>query len=182
VRLPGGLPCTLRMQGAAAVLAQPLVGFFCSQECPGGLASRAYDLGQHWRAQSQSVVSGFHSPVEQQVYDLLLKSPVPICQVLARGLPRRLPPEIQRPLAEQRLLLASPFPEDMDRVTRETAAIRNQVVAELAQQLVVAYAHPESRTEALCHELARTGKPCFTLDDPRTGNLQALGFKPLAGV
>jgi|GEM_PF-2537507 len=162
------------------ILHRPLFALFCSVRCPGRLVLKAYDLAQKWRAEGQPVISGFHSPVEKEVLKMLLRSTVPVCVVLARGLPTRIPTEYRRPLDEGRLLLLSPFDARTKRATQTSAAHRNRVVASLAERIFVAYAAPGSKTEAFCRELAGTGNPCLTFDDPKTDNLKRVGFIPLA--
>ena len=162
--------------GNVKLLEQPLTAFFCSVRCPGNLVLKAYDLAQRWRAENQPIIGGFHSPVEKEVLKIMLRSTVPVCVVLARKLPRRIPTEFRRPLDEGRLLLVSPFDAKTRRATQETAAYRNQVVAALADKVFVAYAAPGSKTEAFCREITGTGKTCITFDDPKTANLKAAGF------
>lgn len=164
--------------GDQSLLSRAFTAFFCSVRCPGNLILKAYDLGQKWRAEGHPVIGGFHSPVEKEVLKIMLRSTVPVCIVLARGLPKRIPTEFRRPLDEDRLLLLSPFDAKTRRATQETAAERNQVVATLADKVFVAYAAPGSKTEAFCREIAGTGKTCLTFDDPKTANLREIGFRP----
>jgi predicted Rossmann fold nucleotide-binding protein DprA/Smf involved in DNA uptake len=175
MRESGGMPL-LRSLGNRELLHRKWISFFCSIRCPGHLLWKAYDLAQRWRAENQPVIGGFHSPVEKEVLNIMLRSTVPVCIVLARSLPKRIPKEFCRPLDEDRLLLVSPFDEKTRRATQETAAYRNQVVAALADKVFLAYAAPGSKTEAFCREVVGTGKPCMTFDDPKTVNLKAAGF------
>ena len=170
---------TLPAPGSANVARPSRVAFFCSVRCPGNLVLKAYDLAQRWRAENQAVIGGFHSPVEKEVLKIMLRSTVPVCIVLARCLPKRIPAEYRRPLDEGRLLLLSPFDANTKRVTQETAARRNDLVASLAERVFVAYAAPGSKTEAFCRDLACTGKPCLTFDDHKTSNLRDVGFRPV---
>ncbi len=169
---------TLHSLGNNRLLAERWLAFFCSVRCPGNLILKAYDLAQSWRAQGQGIISGFHSPVEKEVLKIMLRSTVPVCIVLARSLPGHVPAEYRRPLNEGRLLLLSPFDAKTKRATRETAAIRNRVVASLAETIFVAYAAPGSKTEEFSRALAATGKPCLTFDDPKTAHLLKIGFLP----
>lgn len=167
---------TLHHVGNKEILKMPLTAFFCSVRCPGTLLDKAYDLAQKWRAESQALIGGFHSPIEKEVYEIMRRSGVPVCIVLARCMPKRIPEEYRRPLAEDRLLLLSPFDESTGRATVDTAEKRNHVVASLAQCIFVAYAAPGSKTEAFCRAVVSTGKPCLTFDDPGTANLREMGF------
>ena len=187
VQLPGMDGSTARMlatragsslhgMGDRQLLDNTWTAFFCSVRCPGNLILKAYDLAQKWRAENQPVIGGFHSPVEREVLRILLRSTVPVSIVLARSLPKRIPPDFHRPLEEGRLLLLSPFDAKTKRATQETAARRNEVVAALAGRIVVAYAASGGKTDAFCRAVVGTGKTCLTFDDPRTANLQAVGF------
>lgn len=171
--------------GNVEILKQPLTAFFCSVRCPGNLILKAYDLAQKWRAEGQPVIGGFHSPVEKEVLKIMLRSQTPVCIVLARSLPKRIPTEFRRPLDGGRLLLLSPFDAKTKRATVETAEKRNRVVASLAERVFVAYAAPGSKTEAFCQEIVGMGNPsaglriktCLTFDDPKTANLREIGFR-----
>ena len=179
--VPGGLFHI----GNTALLEQPLTAFFCSVRCPGNLILKAYDLAQKWRAENQPVIGGFHSPVEREVLRILLRSSVPVCIVLARSLPKRVPPEFRRPLDEGRLLLLSPFDARTKRATQETGVRRNQLVAALADKVFVAYAAPGSKTETFCRAISKWTKPCFTFQSQYTENLVNMGFSaidPKAGA
>lgn len=169
-------PDRLQHLGNAELLKTSWTAFFCSVRCPGNLILKAYDLAQKWRVENQPVIGGFHSPVEREVLRIVLRSTIPVCIVLARCLPKRIPPEFRRPLDEGRLILLSPFDAKIKRATQETAARRNEVVATLADRIVVAYAASGSKTETLCREIVGTGKPCLTFDDPKNANLKAAGF------
>lgn len=169
-------PASLYHVGNTAILERPLTAFFCSVRCPGNLLDRTFDLAQKWRAESRAVIGGFHSPVEKEVLSIMLRSTVPACIVLARSLPKRIPAEFRRPLADGRLLLLSPFGSATDRATVETAEKRNHIAASLAERVFVAYAAPGSKTEAFCRSIAGSGKACLTFDDPRTANLREMGF------
>lgn len=91
----------------------------------------------------------------------------------------RLPPEWKGPLAEGRLLLLSPFAEQDRRVTAELARERNALVAAIADELLIAHAEIDSKTEAFARTVATWGKPLLTLADDSNANLLALGATPL---
>lgn len=152
------------------------IAFYCSVRCPGNLILKSYDLARRWQAEGQPIISGFHSPVEKEVLRIMLRSQAQVCIVLARGLPKRIPAEFRKPLEDGRLLLVSPFDAKTKRASQATAVRRNQVAADLASRIFVAYAATGSKTEALCQGLAATGKPCLTFDDPKTANLKSAGF------
>ncbi len=120
--------------------------------------------------------------MEQECLRILLKSPHPVILCPARGLPRRVPPEWRRPLAEERLLLVTGFGNGTRRATVQTAVQRNRLVAALADNVFVAHAAPGSRSEDLCREVIRRQKPLYTLADARNENLFALGARDIKNL
>ncbi|MBX7255943.1 MAG: DNA-processing protein DprA [Candidatus Hydrogenedentes bacterium] len=168
----------LRGLGDQRILGSTWTAFFSSVRCPGNLILSAYDLAQRWRLENRPVVSGFHSPVEREVLNIMLRSQTPVCIVLARSIPTRVPKELRDAIDGGRLLVLSPFGATTKRATQETASRRNEVVAAIADRIVVVYAASGSKTEAFCRQLAGSGKTCLTFDDPKTENLKAAGFDP----
>lgn len=155
--------------------------FFCSVRCPGGIILKSYDLTQKWRAEGRPVIGGFHAPVEKEVLKIMLRSTAPICVVLARGLPKRVPPEFRKPIDTGRMILASPFDGRTKRATTESAMKRNLAIANLAEKIFVAYAAPGSKTETLCRAISQLKKPCFTFRHEANQNLISMGFTALGG-
>jgi predicted Rossmann fold nucleotide-binding protein DprA/Smf involved in DNA uptake len=171
-------PAQIFALGDLDILQTKPLALFCSRKCPGNLILQTYDLAQHWRDQGVTVIGGFHSPMERECLNILLRSPHPVIICPARGLPRRIEPEFKRPLAEDRLLLLSAFPDSIKRATEETAHQRNRVVAALADKIFIAYAEPNSKTELFCREIVAWDRPLFTLASDANQNLIALGAKP----
>jgi predicted Rossmann fold nucleotide-binding protein DprA/Smf involved in DNA uptake len=78
---------------------------------------------------------------------------------------------------QQRLLntrLLSPFAEKDKRVTTELASERNRFVAAISHEVLISYAAPGSKTEALALSLLAAGKRLCTFDD-RPGSLLDAG-------
>ena len=89
---------------------EPLLALFCSTKAPASILLQVHDLAQQWRTGGVTVISGFHSPVEQECLAVLLRGPAPIIVCPARSLSRmRLKREYREPMAAGRLLLMSPF-------------------------------------------------------------------------
>ena len=127
-----------------------------------------------------TVIGGFHSPMERECLDVLLRGTAPVVLCPARGMAKmRLRPEFRAPLANGRLLLLSPFNDKQRRATQETARARNRFVAALADAVFVAYAAPNSKTETFCREVLAWGKPLLTFQSSEDSTLVALGAKPL---
>ena len=143
---PDGPP-QLTALGNLELLSRPTTALFCSTRCPGKLILRTYDQAAQWRDAGHCVVSGFHSPVEKECLRILLRGEPPIIICPARGLPKRIPPDWKKPLADGRLLILSIFPQNESRITADLAARRNELVAALADEVFVAHATPGGRLE-----------------------------------
>ena len=168
--------------GNLDLLALPAVALFCSARCPGQLILEAYDLAQRFREEGVPVISGFHSPMEQECLRILLRAPQSVIWCLARGLFRRIPVkpvDCRTAVAAGRLVIVSPFPDKLRQPTTQTALIRNRLVADLAAVVVVAHAAPGSKSAALCRELLAAGKPLYTFDVPAHAALLQAGARPI---
>ncbi len=173
------LPPGTILLGNAALLDHPLLALFCSVKCPGDLILQTYDLARALRDAGIAVISGFHTPMERECLDLLLRGSQPVVVCPARGIGgMRVPTPWKTPIAEGRLLVASPFPLDQRRTTIDLAYRRNAFVADLATDVLVTYAHPNGATARLATELVATGKPLRTLDHLANTALLALGATP----
>ncbi len=162
--------------GNLAILENPLLAFFCSNKCPGDVILRTYDLARAWRAAGVTVISGFHSPLEKDCLEILLRGDQLIVICPARGIKNmRIPATWREPLADGRLLILSPFTTRQRRVDAELAERRNRFVTALTNDILVAHAAPESRTERFCAELIAEGKIPCTLDLAANQRLLQLG-------
>ncbi len=154
-RLNSAAPATLTALGNLDLLAQPKTALFCSARCPGSAILAAYDHSAVWRDSGRCIISGFHSPVEQECLCILLRGKQPIIICPARALPKRIPPEWRQPLAEGRLLILSAFPDTQNRVTAALAHRRNEIVAALADEAYFAHITPGGNTDLLAKLVAK---------------------------
>ena len=175
----------LQMLGERGILGRWKVGLLSSVKSPGSIVVATYDLCQRLRVEGVTVVSGFHSPMEQECMRILLRSPHPHVWCLARGMMQRLPDTLvdcQRAVDEGRLLLVSPFGASVKRITREQARVRNELVAELSDVVIIPYASPGSSVERLSRVLLEAGKPLFTVQDGANEALLEAGARPLEAL
>ncbi|MGH2562528.1 MAG: hypothetical protein ACRDJH_26000, partial [Thermomicrobiales bacterium] len=174
------LPPTTVHLGNLTILESPLLALFCSTKCPGRLIIQTSDLARALRDVGIAVVSGFHTPMERECLDLLLRGSQPVVLCPARGIQQmRVPPAWKAPLAAGRLLVLSPFDPKHHRPTRDLAAARNAFAASLAARVLIAHAAPGGQTEQFARALIAQGKPVLTFDDPHNANLLALGALPI---
>lgn len=164
---------TLRILGNAAdalgddqLLGWRKLALICSQKCPGAVILKIYDFARLVRGSGVAIVSGFHSPTEKDCLSILLRGPGPITIVQGHRLSTsRLPMKWQQAIDAGRLLLLSPFSDKYKRVTAELAAARNRFVAAISDEVLIPYAAPGSKTEALALDLLNSGKHVYTFSD-----------------
>ncbi|MCX8071704.1 MAG: hypothetical protein N3C12_04560, partial [Candidatus Binatia bacterium] len=109
--------------GETALLAEPLLGLVASRECPGHVLIETLERVPEWVEAGRVLVSGFHSPLEQQVLRSVLRRKGRVVKVLARGLggesgDYRPTAEEREPLAEGRMLILTACPPKVRRTTR----------------------------------------------------------------
>jgi len=162
--------------GDEALLGRRKLGLICSQKCPGDVILKTYDFARLVRDSGIAVVSGFHSAIEKDCLPILLRGPDPIIIVRAHRLSvTRLPREWQKAIDGGRLLLLSPFREKDKRVTAQLAAERNRFVAAISHEVLIPYAAPGSKTEALFRELTASGKRVYTFEGPANTTMVSAG-------
>jgi predicted Rossmann fold nucleotide-binding protein DprA/Smf involved in DNA uptake len=123
--------------------------FLCSRKIPASIVLKCYDWAIEQREQNHCIISGFHSQIEKDVLHYLLKGNQPIIVALARGLKKKIEPEFIKPLEKDRLLIITPFPKTVTRVTEQTAQIRNQMMIELADSITVGFLSKGGNLEKL---------------------------------
>ncbi len=122
------------------------------------------------------VIGGFQSPMERECLTLLLRGSGPVIVCPARDIyGMRIPREWRGPLAEGRLLLLAPSDEGRRRATTARAMARNLLVAALAAEVLIPYAAPGGKTEALTRTVVAWGKKLATVESDDNANLTAIG-------
>jgi predicted Rossmann fold nucleotide-binding protein DprA/Smf involved in DNA uptake len=169
-RLGEGTPAELTVLGNLDALDLPKTALFCSARSPGHIILAAYDQAARWRDDGRCVISGFHSPVEEECLRILLRARQPVILCLARGLEgMRLPAEWKKPLADNRFLVVSQFSPAARRVTKSLATDRNRLVAALADEVVFAHIAPGGYVDQLKQLVMRWGIPYKRLRDENRG-------------
>ncbi len=91
------------------------------------------------REKGACVISGFHSPLEKDVFDILIKGKQPLIIALAKSLPKKLSETLEEVINQKRLVVISPFGDNIKRSSAKTAQIRNQLMIELAEEITIGY-------------------------------------------
>ncbi len=176
--LTDNAPETITAIGNIDILQIRSLAIFSSKKCPGSLIIKTYDFMKKLRGSDITVISGFHSPMESECLNILLRGRQSVIICPARSIEgMRIKSEYKNPLEEGRLLFLSPFNEKQNRISSERADKRNQFVAAISDELLVPYAEPDSKTEALCKKWIEQGKTVKTFDSEYTKNLFELGAK-----
>lgn len=156
------VPPGVSMLGDEAIWSLPKTAFLCSRKVPASQVLKCYDWAIAMREAGQCVMLGAHSQLEKDVLHYLLKGTQPIVVVLARGMKRKLEPELIKEMGKGRLLVVAPFMESVKRVTQDTAMARNLYMLEHAERVVVGHAAQGGALAALLCA-ARTTKPLLFL-------------------
>lgn len=144
--------------GNADLLHRHKTAFLCSRKISASAVLKCYDWAIAQREKGNCVISGFHSQLEKDVLHYLLKGTQPIIIAQARGMKQKIEPQFQKPFDEGRLLIVTPFTKEVKRVTEETAAIRNKLMMELADEVILGHIAPGGKLQKLVNELSEVKK------------------------
>ncbi len=124
------------LSGNKDLLDRPLVAFFASRTSP----PEALDLARHWAYEiaktDKVVISGFHSPIERTVLNILLSDGCSVIVTLGRSQYRKIPVYLQTAYNEERVLFIS-F-RNYSRHSSFNSQLRNWLTANLANEIVFA--------------------------------------------
>lgn len=161
--------------GNKELIQHPKTAFLCSRKVPASIVLKSYDWAREMCRMQRCVVSGNHSQIEKDVFHFLLKGKQPLILALARGLKQKIEPKLQEALSNNRLLIVSPFADKIKRISEETANKRNAMMAEMADELFVAYAHPGGNVEQVVLRELKNKKKVVVFDVAENDKLLQLG-------
>lgn len=172
---------TLIGVGRREILRQKCLGLICSVQCPGAVVIKTYDAIRQLRDAGIVVAGGFHSPMERECLEFLLrgKQPVVICPArhVSSG---RLPSKWRSALNADRLVIVSPFANEARRTTKALAVKRNEFVAALAAAVLIPHASPGGNAAGAVQRIHEQGQPLFTFRDEGNAWLLAAGTSEFA--
>lgn len=113
--------------------------------------------------------------MEKECLRILLMGTQPVIVCPARGIWKRIPPELRRHVELERLLIVSNFSENIRRMTAETAVARNQFIGVLADRIFVSFAHAGGKMEKVCRQWVEQRKTVLTFDSRYNANLISMG-------
>lgn len=141
--------------GNTSLLKNDLTGFLCSRKCPASKILEAHETCKAWASDpTKTVISGFHSPVEQECLRLLLQGQANIIYFPAREIEHlRIRKEWRPALKENRMLIITLESFKNRRMSRTETELRNNLIAELAKSVYIPYAAKDGQLERLSFEV-----------------------------
>lgn len=123
--------------GNISLLEHRKIGFFAS----GIIASLSVLPTLDWateiaKQENVAIVSGFHSKIEREVLDILLKGRCGIICVLARPIYKVIPDKYRGACAQERVLFVSNNTAKSTMTSRHLCHQRNEYIATLSDELV----------------------------------------------
>lgn len=123
--------------GNTSLLDRRKIGYFAS----GTIAALSVLPTLDWAAEvakreDVAIVSGFHSKMEREVLDFLLRGKCGIICVLARSIYKKIPDKYREAYNAGRVLFIAPFETSATRTSRHLCQQRNEYVASISAELV----------------------------------------------
>jgi len=151
------------LSGNRDLLDRHLVAFFASRQATPHDAQLARQWAESICETDNVVISGFHSPIEKEVLDILLQHRHPVVIILGRGLYKKVPPHLHVAFDESRLLFVSI--REYSRHSWKSAEIRNWNVAIMADEVYFTQFDDTSTLSTLHFTIDRYGNtPAYILE------------------
>lgn len=146
--------------GNISLLNYSKIGYFAS----GTIASLSVLPTLDWASEAAkrddvAIVSGFHSKMEREVLDILLKGQCGIICVLARPIYKVIPDKYRKAYAQNRVLFISHNSAKSTMPSRHLCRQRNEYIASISDELVFSSLTPQSSL----YPLSQTTKPLTNL-------------------
>ena len=138
--------------GNTSLLDRNKIGYFASSK----IASLSVLPTLDWATEVSeredvAIVSGFHSKMEREVLDFLLRGKCGIICVLARSIYKKIPEKFREAYNAKRVLFIAPFKTSATRTSRHLCQQRNEYVASISDSLVFSSLTPDSSLYSLTH-------------------------------
>lgn len=131
--------------GNTSLLDRKKIGYFASSKIATlsvlPTLDWATEVAQH---EDVAIVSGFHSKMEREVLDFLLRGKCGIVCVLARSIYKKIPEKFREAYNSGRVLFIAPFKTSATRTSRHLCQQRNEYVANISDSLVFTFLTPDS--------------------------------------
>lgn len=123
--------------GNISLLDRKKIGYFASSK----IAALSVLPTLDWAAEvanseDVAIISGFHSKMEREVLDFLLRGKCGIVCVLARSIYKKIPDKFRESYNSGRVLFIAPFKTSATMTSRHLCGKRNEYVASISDELV----------------------------------------------
>lgn len=133
-----------------------------------------YDLAVALRSQGDRLIGGFHTSLERECLEILLRGSVPVTIIPARTFIAEsgrlysgtLWTAVRAGLTDGRVTIETPPGMVGSRSTKQNAAIRNRILLERASSVLLLYASPGGETDRMVREALDRGLSVSVLDHP----------------
>lgn len=150
----------MKTLGNTGLLKLHKVGYFASSKIATLSVLPTLDwVAEIARREDIAVVSGFHSKMEREVLDYLLRGRCGIICVLARSIYHKIPTKFIEAFDNYRILFISDEKSDNVIMTGKHSALkRNKLVASLSDEIVVSSLTPESSLYPIINQSTKPTK------------------------
>lgn len=149
---------TIAACGDVHLLRLDKTGIFASVKASGTRILDAISWARQFPRDAGVVIGGFHSPIEQECMNILVVGGVSVGWFLARSIEGyRALGKWRDPIAAGRMLVLSAT-GSQKRVTALASQRRNELVAQMADSLLILHAEPASSTADLARRFAAGNK------------------------
>ncbi len=127
--------------------------FLCSQKISPMSALKSFEWAVEQKNAGKCILSGFHSYIEKEVMDILLRGNQPMIIVEMNNIKKKYPENIEKALDSGRLLILAPFSSDKEkRPSAKSAEKRNRYMINMADEICIGYASSGGMIEKLINE------------------------------
>lgn len=175
-------PPKLWYKGEPSILKGKVLGILSARKMEPDLALKTSELLRQLGSLDATFVSGWHSPLEEEVLSILLTRSPRIIFCVAKSLNKFIPSAgVENLVSQGRGLLLTHCSPKAKRISRDASLRRNQLVIALSKGLLVLSAPQGSASFKLAKLALNSGKTVFAVQHPMNRSLLALGALPASG-
>ncbi len=173
-------PPKLWSLGKAAILNRRLLGVISARQIDSDLALKSSQLlKQLTSLEEVAFIGGWHSPLEEDVFRILLTQGASIVFCASKSLNRFIPPiELGSRISQGDALLLTHCSPKAKRISRDASIRRNELVVGLATALLVLSAPEGSASLKLAKSVLLQGKPVLSPEHRMNKELLARSALP----
>jgi predicted Rossmann fold nucleotide-binding protein DprA/Smf involved in DNA uptake len=172
-------PPKLWYTGDLSLLKGKILGILSARKMEPDLALKTSELLRQLGSLDATFISGWHSPLEEEVLRILLSRSLRVIFCLAKSLDKFVcSAEVENLLGQGRGLLLTHCSTKAKRLSRDASLRRNLLVLGLSKGLLVLSAPEGSASFKLAHKAVKLGRPVFTPQHRINDSLLASGALP----